>query len=679
MWDVIVTDGLGCFGETAGSFRVTDNLGVPISGIDPPFGYTASTTAVRISAPSPGRFELGIRAYLSPADGGVATSIAALDFVRANELTGVVPAGLSPATYDLIVVNPGGTVGILEDAYTTLADPVPVITAISPQSVPTNSTQRITATGTGFADGATASLFCSDNGTLSFFEATTVSVTPTTVIFDIAAGVGAGNVCVVRVTNADGGYGNFSALAFTNPAENIAPFRDERSLNAARTRAGVSPGRATLSSRFVYVAGGTGTTGPLDSVEAGGLDAFGEIVQWRTLPTRLPNPRTNARMVTVGRFVYLVGGEVEGTPTTSVLRAQILSPDDSPEIGEVSIGLTEDGVGAGVWYYRVAAVLNEGDSSNPGGVTLASETQPIRVPVTLADGVSISIGWTPVPNAAAYRIYRTTAPNQTSANQRLLAVVPGTSTTFVDDGSIVQSPTAALPRQIGDLGEWHQVVSLNTPRAGFGIAVAADPVTANRWYIYALGGLRSAGNLLASYEFLAIDVLANGTQTVGSWTTGNASLSSARHDLGAYTVDQSVSRNIADATSYVFAAGGRGTGGSISTNVDAGRVLAGGSLGALTTERSMSPNYAGYVALAAANQLWAFGGQNGNANNSVISTQVCQNAGDCTGLSNWNNTGISLSLARIYAGGALESGRMFIVGGSTGAGTPTASVESTIW
>ena len=98
----------------------------------------------------------------------------------------------------------------------------------------------------------------------------------------------------------------------------------------------------------------------------------------------------------------------------------------------------------------------------------------------------------------------------------------------------------------------------------------------------------------------------------------------------------------------------------------------------------MTPGRAGYGAAAANNRLYVFGGQGAGPSTSNASAEICAGAGaGCTGgppeLTNWNALGLALNVARYLTGSAVESAFIFLVGGETTGGAPTATTELTVW
>ena len=66
--------------------------------------------------------------------------------------------------------------------------------------------------------------------------------------------------------------------------------------------------------------------GALDSTEFAPVDLFGKLSPWTTQTFTLNAPRTLAGSVTVGRYIYLVGGDNGMGPVNTAERALILSP-----------------------------------------------------------------------------------------------------------------------------------------------------------------------------------------------------------------------------------------------------------------------------------------------------------------------------------------------------------------
>ena len=86
------------------------------------------------------------RAYLTPSSGDPSAVAIALEaaFIDATRLSTQVPSGLSVGDYDVIVVNPDGSIGLLDQGFTVSVEEPPFITSVSPTRV--SGTVRTTMT-----------------------------------------------------------------------------------------------------------------------------------------------------------------------------------------------------------------------------------------------------------------------------------------------------------------------------------------------------------------------------------------------------------------------------------------------------------------------------------------------------------------------------------------------------
>ena len=681
-FEVTVQDGLGCPAALDGSLDLSRDLSLAPATVSPPFGGTDAATAVsiRIEAIAVGdRFVELPRAYLSPVTGeGLATPMASVGFVSPTELSALVPEGLVPGDYDVIVVNPDGAVGVVSGGFRVTAAPPPRIETIAPGSVPGPGTTVIIF-GQDFDDAAVR-LYCRafDTPTSTPVErvVTGTFVSSSEVRFVVPSGVDQNDICLVRLFNEDGSFDTFSALVMLNPAENIPRQLDSNQpLITARRGLGAVVAGPTRSARFLYAVGGdTGTLeGRLASVEVSALTAFGELLPWRESAVPLPAARTLAGVVTLDRFIYVVGGDEGAGAVSSVLRAEVLRPQDAPEVeGELEIALDPDGLGPGLWYYRVSATLTQDDPDNPGGETLASEPVAVLVPPWAPDGFAITFGWSAVENAASYHIYRSPSAGSPLGGLVRIATVGAGVRRFSDDFEAPLEPVAT-PRRLGDLGAWRTLATLNTARADLGVALAADPVDRAVRYLYATGGRNTSGTELGTYEVLRIVLGDDGAQSPApSWTTGNGTFA-ARRAHGLFAADATATTRFGANETWLYV--GPGIGGANASRFVSAEVLEGGALSTWQSAFSGSVNRAGYGAAAAANQLFLFGGGTGATpdgsrdSGSILADGL---------LGNVNATGNTMLVARTRMGAAIGSGRMFMVGGATATGV-TATVESAIW
>ncbi len=675
-YDVIVRTANGCVAPLIRGVRVVDEENLTVTGIDPSFGWTEDPTPVTITG---AEFAQVPRVYLNPDEvtsTTVASALASIAFVSPELLTAVVPAGLPTGVYDLFVVNPDGRVGLVDKAFTVTADDPPIVTSVSPNYLDNSAAQTVTIAGSNFS-GAAVTLRClAPDGTETELVGSVSTDTASSLEVSVPVDtLTQGTVCVVRVTNGDGSYFDFSAIGISNPASNLNDFIAAPDLLTARRAPAVAAGRATQSARFVYAIGGDdgGESSALSSVETTPIDIFGVPGGWYEQPEALPDPRTLAGVVRVGRFLYLVGGNDGAGPTTSVLRAQVLDPLAAPEIVDV-VGrkgaTTSEGIGAGVWYYRVSAVMADDDPSNPGGETLASDPIGVSLPTELDGTLVLTLFWDAIPGAQGYRIYRSPTGTETIDGVRLIAEVDGGTTTSYEDVATSAAGNEP-PRPLGATGVWMAMPDLGTAREAPGVAVAQDPADPDDWHIYAIGGRDAAE--LASWERLTVTIAADGSQSVASWAEGAVGISFARAELSAFAVSHVEAVQVPEGVTYIYAGGGAGTGNNAS-NVDWAEVTAGGDL-TWAVANAMSPARSGYAGLPGAGFLFAFGGAQSSPSDSNSSAEI--DPTDVPNLINWNNEGVRLITERYLAGSAEESAFIYVVGGTTSSG-PTASVERTV-
>ena len=85
------------------------------------------------------------------------------------------------------------------------------------------------------------------------------------------------------VVNADGASFQYSAVSIKTPAQNLSAWEAQTEMTVPRRALSLLAGRPTRTSRFVYAIGGDdgSIAGALDTVEAAGVDVFGEISSWR--------------------------------------------------------------------------------------------------------------------------------------------------------------------------------------------------------------------------------------------------------------------------------------------------------------------------------------------------------------------------------------------------------------
>lgn len=712
VYDIQVTSQTGCVGSLVGGLTVTATPTVAIQSIAPSYVSTNLDTAVTIKAvPDPlpaGQvdFQQTPRAYLNPVTAGSGTVASALRAVVWNDnktLTAVVPKGLPPGDYDLIVVNPDSSVGVLANSVHITANDPPIITAVVPGSLDDNTATPVAIQGQNFdaTNGVLVDVTCkapAAAGGATYTGSAVVTSTTTTTVdasFDPTTWGSPpdGSICVVRVTNGDGAFFDYSAISVKNPSQNLYPWAAAPAMVEPREGLGLAAGRPTYTSRYVYAVGGDDPAagGAKTSVESANVDVFGQMSAWSLQRNSLPAARTMGGLARIGHFLYLVGGDDGTGSVTTVYRAQILDPLATPTITDLSLSIGDMGAGfgAGFWYYRISATFPGTDADNPGGESLPGEVQVVQLPAT--NGIQLSLTWDPIPGANGYRIYRTAQPNLSPSDVELVATINGGSTTTWLDTGATPDPTQT-PLPPGSLGVWHDAgVSLGTPREALAVIAGDDPAGPNDHVLYAFGGATVVAGpppvttKLDTFEYFTVTVQPPSVpkgredQTITAHSLGTALLAAPRSELGAWTVTHADKLQVPAGTTWVYVGPGAGATGDVS-NVEAATIPAGGDITAFAAQKPVNSRTGSGYAHGNGFLFLFGGGTGGTASSGGISAEICPTTG-CGStpptLHNWNALGTSLSEARVFMGTAQESAFFFVAGGFNGT-TVTNSVDQTV-
>jgi hypothetical protein len=703
-YDLYLNDATGCGTVLPNALTVTGTLSMALKSVIPPFGYTAEETSVTVlrdtaSTTMTAPFVATPRVFLNPTNPlatDVAIQVQSVSFLDAATLTAVVPKNQPVHAYDLIVVNPDGAVGYLASAFTVQAVPPPVVSAVTPSSIVAGSGQTVTVSGTSFS-ASKISLSCvSAAGTAVPAPAVvsgTVSCTGSTCTQPATidgSTLAAGDICVLRVTNGDASYFDYSAIGVTGPSLNLPGTHAGTNLNLGRRALVAAAGNATPSARFLYAIGGDPgaamAAAPFSSTEVASVDLYGNMGAWRTqAASALSSPRSFAASATVGRYIYVAGGSDGTTALGTAERAMILNPSEVPSMDIDDLVPADTGLDAGYWLYRVAATFSATDLDNPGGDSLPSDEFIVKVPTFTGKKIQVVLAWTaPVdalgaalPNVAGYKIFRTPMVNGASGGEVLLTTVGAGTLKYTDDGSA--TPGTEQPLSLGSTGRWAALPPMSTARKGAAGAAGADPATSGKEYFYVGLGLNAAGAALTSYEFLPITTLPNGHHTVGAWTAGSSGMTQGRWQLGAFLADSTVSSTIPAGTTYVYFGGGIDAAGAAANAVDAGKIAAGGDLGVISaTPKDFSSSSAGYGVCAANGQLFAFGGAGAAPSGGAKSASLVAPA-PALASNAWNAEGITLVNSRYLMGSAVQSAFIFLVAGQTNLSAASTTTELVIW
>src|SRR5262249_42036618 len=159
-------------------------------------------------APGDKPFVITPRVFLNPTNPpdpmAVAVPMENVSFIDADTATGVVPSGTPVHHYDVVLVNPDGSVGLLMDGYQEVGNPPPTVISATPSSIPASTGQVVTLTGTSFDPMDTVTLICEDAMGKPVASPAVVSAAPTCAgtnctqkITVDGSTLAAGDVCVV--------------------------------------------------------------------------------------------------------------------------------------------------------------------------------------------------------------------------------------------------------------------------------------------------------------------------------------------------------------------------------------------------------------------------------------------------------------------------------------------------
>lgn len=685
-----------CAATLPKAYTILDQT-VTVSKIVPAYGWTGDDTPVTVTGTG---FVSTPRGFIdvpsmSPAD----QKLRSTAFVSSTSLTSIAASGLTAGgPYDVKIVNPDYTGGILKNAFTVVKNPIPSIQSVSPSQISTAG-GPIVITGCNFRSPLTVKTIDSNNN-IAQQTAGALSCNPPadggpppcpggTSLCTLKATIGtiAVGAYVVRLTdNDEGTSGDYSALVVTDPSGKLGAsggwtLSGNHLATKRRSLATVS-GRINDASRFLYAIGGEGDTASganaLSSIEVAPLDLYGTLGGWFTQRYTLTKARAGASAVQLGGYVYVFGGTSSsggtggiaptGTALGGIERAKILDLTGVPAVADPAPGAAPPDAGglpAGSWYYKVAAVRGGGDPDNPNGEELPSD----EVVATLGSASTVTLSWTAPKNAANidhYAIYRSASANGTSQSEVLLDNVTGT--TYTDDGS--KSPGSQAPLVRGSTGVFQvSTITLTTPRLDSSATIAPDPT--GTLFVYITGGWgkctgQSVAGGMKCYEYAPIT---SDGKTLGVFTQDSThTFDTARFRHGSAPIDAADGySNWPSGKSFVIVAGGYPSTLPQATAAEYAAVNPGGQLGAFT---ALSTQYGtkrdGTQILVANSFAYVFlGGSNGNYAASTEMTGIADVTTSPITTTSWSSASQSLATGEGRMGMTLESAYFYAIGGTT--------------
>lgn len=676
---VVNPDGKAFTLSSAYTAVVPSNL--TVTGVFPRFGWTGETTNVEIVG---GVFQSTPRAFLETTP---PTELDRVAFLDSATLSAVVPAGITPGTYAVRVLNPDGGIGVLSAAFVVTATPPPKVDDVTASQGDNSIDHPATITGRNFPpmSDLLVEMVSSTGGT--FAAIVNSASPPSTILATLPTSGLAEGQYLVRVTRvSDGAYGEYSAFTVTGPSGNPGPWVTMASLASGRRGLALAAGKDSDGNAHLYGFGGeiTDTAGNVVTVfndtVVGSLSLFGKVTSWRVDSSTMAHPRFEPVAWVNSGYTFVAGGQdASGAYLQDVDRAKILRSQGAPR--NLAVTSTAGALAGGTWYYRVSAIVSDAD--NPAGETVPSDFAVITVP----NSSGVHLSWTAPAEGTvtSYDVYRTPAVNGALGQERLLASGI-TGTTFVDGGTA--STSAQAPKKAGALGVWVNAAMLQRPRAGATLSISRTSANLATTYgprfVYVINGHTTAGVVDPTYEYAALS--SNGSVSFALDLTNLPAV--PRFEGSASTGDAfNAPASFTSGTSYVYLVGGA------STEIDAAFAGSGGTLTWSTLSAAQGKAESGQVSVVDNNYVWFIGGAlGGNVNSSVFSGRICA-AGEsgCNGgaphLKNVNNTSSSLpdpapplaAGGRYQAGGAQFRGFIYVVGGSSDALNTVPDVEAIIF
>jgi hypothetical protein len=437
-----------------GAFTVTDIPPPELLSIFPESGWNGAPTLVTLT----GRGFLPVPAVTMIGPDGRLVTLENLIFVRADSLTAVVPGGLPPGDYTVVVTNPNGLSSQLVAAFRVSELRPPDILDVNPTQLRANSGQtpdglNPVATVRFVTPGAQFSLLPEAGNPIPLQVLTTIppECDPCDLEFRVPPSQQLGPY-VLRVENPDRQFDLFGTILLTPSAPGKLAgdwaIEAER-LVLARQKLAATGAGLPLGSRFLVAAGGETGDSALRPVEVAPLDLFGHVGRWG-LTRPMLTARSGLGLFTTSAedgavYVYAYGGssELDGTPALGTgERARLLDERTVPQ--DLALAAGAGSLASGNWVYRVSAVTAADGEGLPGNARS----------VTLAAAGGAALSWSPVTDATSYRVYRSDEPNIGSGREHLVATVAAPTTSHSDAGAtpivrLMAGPVAPTPSGTG--------------------------------------------------------------------------------------------------------------------------------------------------------------------------------------------------------------------------------------
>lgn len=466
---------------------------------------------------------------------------------------------------------------------------------------------------------------------------------------------------------------------------------------------------------YIYVIGGRTTGNESRSYsERAPINADGTVGPW-SLDGRMHLTRYGAPVVTLGDYIYAVGGRDHGGSLGQVDRAMVYE-DGTMSDWQLSPGALvapRDAFAAVVYNNQIYALggrqtqvycVDYYDRGTGCGTSIGSveTTKPV------APG---SVWWSSEVGAAdALSITLSVQPQAPGTGSLLLPGTVFTNAATIDDGAGVSTVVRRSVRvtDVDMAGARKEVypaqVSFNgiatftitVPNAGGWTAASVmDPLP--QGFKYVVGSGQASSGVMGTpgevwswdetngptYSRQYFSLVAPGNDSVyaiGPWAETEYTSINPDGSLGAwqFATDMSMDRQgvaaVAPGNGYIYAVGGGST--AAVNSVERARILSDGSLGdwQVLTSTLVYPRSWHSVVAPGNGYLYAFSGYEGNQTTSYTSTEYCKINADGT-LGPWRELAATVKETRDMLGAVAYNGYVYLAGGEDWNEGSRATVE----
>lgn len=458
------------------------------------------------------------------------------------------------------------------------------------------------------------------------------------------------------------------------------------------------PGFVAYNGYLYGIGGELETTGGTATTRYAKIATAGDIDRWST--STIAAGRTNAATVAYGGYLYILGGQTGawsggGTASATVQRALISNSDGTLGTWTQSSSTATGSFATAIRSF--AAFAHDGYIYALGGTNAAGTTY------------TTTVQRSPIGSAGALGTWTTTGQTALPAGRQDHAVAVYNGRVYLTGGmsaaATYNNQTLIAPITSTGIGAW------STASNAFSSARRGHSMVQYGGYLYVLGGWTSGASTLSSVQYTKI----NADGTLGVWAAGESlfgaagraghtavaangyiyvmggvtntttptfisstikarinpdgslDLWTALGDMGGVTVNRAGHSAVAY-KGYIYNSSGSNVAGTSQASVMRARINNGGtgnarsgwgSAAALTAAANLpySLAYNGYMYVV------------GGVSSSVVQYAPFNESGG--GLGTWTTTN-PLPQARGFAAGALYNGRIYMMGGKTGAADTTS-------